>query len=186
MRTNILATLLTIVSGSILAADGVNLPGHDYAHFSAPSVLACRNSCAGDSHCHAYTWVKPGLQGRDGVCWLKGKLPASVKDTCCDSATRDPNVRWTMRQEDGVNRPGADYMNYEARYWQDCEVGCTRESMCKSWTYVRAGVQGPKARCWLKRTVARPVADAHTISGVKYKPVEVQIDYGTELQPVSE
>jgi hypothetical protein len=34
----------------------------------------------------------------------------------------------------------------------------------------------PAGRCWLKNVVARPVADANTVSGVKFKPASVRID----------
>ena len=53
---------------------------------------------------------------------------------------------------------------------------CPEDEVCASWTYVRPGVQGPKAHCWLKNPVARPVTDANTISGVKFKPRSVRID----------
>jgi hypothetical protein len=42
--------------------------------------------------------------------------------------------------------------------------------------YVRPGVQGPAGRCWLKNVVARPVVDAKTVEGVKFKPASVRID----------
>jgi hypothetical protein len=28
-----------------------------------------------------------------------------------------------------------------------CETNCNGEARCKAWTYVRAGIQGPNARC---------------------------------------
>jgi hypothetical protein len=34
----------------------------------------------------------------------------------------------------------------------------------------------PAGRCWLKNVVARPVAGANTVSGVKFKPASVRID----------
>ena len=45
-----------------------------------------------------------------------------------------------------------------------------------SWTYVRRGVQGPTGRCWLKNSVARPVPDPNTVSGVKFRRASVRID----------
>ena len=68
------------------AVDGTNLPGSDYANFDAPSAFVCRTSCGGEAKCQAYTWVKPGVQGPGGHCWLKSAEPAIVKDNCCDSA----------------------------------------------------------------------------------------------------
>ena len=36
----------------------------------------------------AYTWVRPGIQGPAGRCWLKFRVPPLVKDACCDSGSR--------------------------------------------------------------------------------------------------
>src|ERR1700682_1768583 len=88
MRKFVLATVMTIFSGAAFAVDGTNLPGRDYANFPAPSAFVCRTSCGGESACQAYTWVKPGIQGPSGHCWLKSSLPAIVKDRCCDSGPR--------------------------------------------------------------------------------------------------
>lgn len=80
MRTNLMVIGLTVCSGLAFAVDGTNLPGHDYANFDAPSAFVCRTTCGGESRCQAYTWVKPGIQGPSGHCWLKDTLPDIVKD----------------------------------------------------------------------------------------------------------
>ena len=41
------------------------------------------------------------------------------------------------------------------------------EPGCVAFTYVNPGVQGPRARCWLKGAVPAPVPDACCVSGVK-------------------
>lgn len=71
--------------------------------------------------------------------------------------------------EQNTDRPGMDYKSFdlpEARPGM-CWKACANEGKCKAWTYVKPGVQGPKARCWLKHGVpkARP-ADC-CVSGVK-------------------
>jgi PAN domain len=75
MRAYLLSIGLTLFSWSAFAVDGTNLPGHDYADFNAPSAFVCRTTCGGEARCQAYTWVKPGIQGPTGHCWLKDTLP---------------------------------------------------------------------------------------------------------------
>jgi hypothetical protein len=159
-----------------LAVDGFNLPGSDYANFNADSQYVCRNACGGDSRCQAWTWVKPGIQGPSGRCWLKHRVPTLVKDGCCNSGSAKNISQRDMKAEDCTNRPGSDYNNFTADSWSACETACAADQRCASWTYVRRGVQGPRGRCWLKVGVPRPAPDANTVSGVKYRPRSVRID----------
>jgi outer membrane protein OmpA-like peptidoglycan-associated protein len=48
-----------------------------------------------------------------------------------------------------------------------CRQACEAEGQCKAYTYVKPGVQGPAAACWLKSSVPPPVTNACCISGVK-------------------
>ena len=176
MRIYVLAIVLTMFAGSAFAVDGTNLPGRDYANFPAPSAFVCRTSCGGESRCQAYTWVKPGIQGPTGHCWLKSSLPAIVRDPCCDSAPRRFISQRDLRAEDKINRPGSDFKNFVTNGWATCQAACAQDDICSSWSYVRPGVQGPAGRCWLKSVVARPVADGNVVSGVKFKPASVIID----------
>jgi hypothetical protein len=176
MRVHLVGFVLTIFSGSVFAVDGTNLPGHDYANFDAPSAFVCRTTCGGESRCQAYTWVKPGIQGPSGHCWLKDTLPNIVKDGCCDSGPRNFISKRDLRAEDKINRPGSDFKNFETDGRKSCESACAENDICASWTYVRQGVQGPSGRCWLKNRVARPVPDSNTVSGVKFRPASVRID----------
>jgi hypothetical protein len=176
MRVHLVSAVLIMSSWSALAVDGVNLPGNDYANFDAPSAFVCRTTCGGESRCQAYTFVKPGIQGPSGRCWLKHTLPAIVKDGCCDSGPRKFIAKRDLRAEGKINRPGLDFKNFETNSWKQCEAACTEDGICASWTHVRPGVQGASGRCWLKNSVARPVPDANTVSGVKFKPASVRID----------
>ncbi len=176
MRSYLFTLVLIVLSGSAIAVDGINLPGHDYANFEAPSAFVCRTTCGGESRCQAYTWVKPGIQGPGGRCWLKHSVPAIVKDTCCDSGPRNFISRSDLRAEDKIDRPGSDFKNFETDHWKTCESSCAGNEICASWTYVRPGVQGPQGRCWLKNRVARPVANLHAVSGVKFRNASVRID----------
>src|SRR5260370_36981089 len=111
MRIFVLAIVIKIFPGSAFAVDGTNLPGRDYANFPAPSAFVCRTSCGGESPCQAYTWVKPGIQGPTGHCWLKSSLPAIVTDQCCDSGPPNSTSVRDLRAEAKTNRPGPDFTN---------------------------------------------------------------------------
>jgi len=41
--------------------------------------------CKSAMGCVAFTWVRPGLQGPDGVCWLKSTAGGKVRNACCVS-----------------------------------------------------------------------------------------------------
>ena len=64
-----------------------------------------------------------------------------------------------LTMEQSVDRPGSDYrgVNIPANP-KRCRQLCTNDSKCKAYTYVRPGIQGPTARCYLKNKVpaARP------------------------------
>lgn len=64
-----------------------NRPGHDFHNFSPerPDPALCRQACMEDPRCKAFTYVKPGLQGRQARCWLKDQAVAPVPDPCCSS-----------------------------------------------------------------------------------------------------
>lgn len=67
--------------------NGMNRPGSDFKNFSLnnPNPSACSSACQGDKRCLAWTYVNPGIQGKKAHCWLKNKVPASVRDACCVS-----------------------------------------------------------------------------------------------------
>ena len=176
MRPTVRFVAILISCLPILGVDGFNQPGSDYANFNADSWFVCRNTCGGDSRCKAWTWVKPGIQGPAGHCWLKHRVPALVKDACCNSGSRENISPRDLKAEDHTNRPGLDYNNFVTNSWKECESTCGREDRCTAWTYVRPGVQGPQGRCWLKQQVPHPVTDQNTISGVKFKPPSVRFD----------
>ena len=177
-------TYLTLLCGLFaapaLTVDGTDLPGHDYSRFPAPTAGTCRRSCGGDERCQAYTWVKPGFQGPQAICYLKSIEPKIVKNPCCDSGPRRFIAPRDMVLEDKINRPGSDFQNFAtqggSRDWEQCRQACTDNDICRSWSYVRKGVQGPAGRCWLKNKVAAPNVDPNVISGVKYRPASQIID----------
>lgn len=63
--------------------------GGDYKGFAVPSdPERCRQACASDAACKAYTYVKPGIKGPEAMCFLKSSAVASNADTCCVSGMR--------------------------------------------------------------------------------------------------
>lgn len=69
--------------------------------------------------------------------------------------------------EPNVDRPGMDYRSFELANPNPllCQQQCFNEPVCRAWTYVRPGVQGPRARCWLKERVPEPTPSDCCISG---------------------
>ncbi len=60
---------------------GSDLPGSDYQHEPISGVAQdCEKRCDVDGNCLAWTWVKPGVQNSQAMCWLKNAVPPSVKN----------------------------------------------------------------------------------------------------------
>jgi hypothetical protein len=67
----------------------------------------------------------------------------------------------------GIDRPGGDYRNFAINGdAQACREVCERERGCRAWTWVKPGVQGQSARCWLKNVVPKRRANSCCTSGV--------------------
>lgn len=181
----LLAAAAILLPLQVYAVDGFNLPGFDYDNFSASSPFICRNTCGGNSRCQAWTWVKPGIQGPAGRCWLKDRVPALVKNNCCNSGSRQNIQERDLKAEDRTDRPGLDYRNFVMDSWDLCQNQCANDQSCAAWTWVRPGIQGPRGRCWLKGSVPHPADNPDTVSGVKFKPGSVMIDPGTNLVPAT-
>ncbi len=71
--------------------------------------------------------------------------------------------------EDNTDRPGSDYSNFDLPSADPnlCSAACEADSNCKAFTYVRPGVQGSNARCWLKNSVPDAASGSCCVSGVK-------------------
>lgn len=84
----LLALLAVGAAEPVMAFDvGYDYPGGEYLghHQNVGSAEQCANICRGTSSCVAFTWVRPGVQGNTGVCWLKGSLSNKVRNSCCTS-----------------------------------------------------------------------------------------------------
>ncbi len=70
--------------------------------------------------------------------------------------------------EPGVDRPGLDFRDFDLMRSdpQLCRLACLKDTRCRAFTYVKPGIQGPRARCWLKEAVPPPVKNQCCVSGV--------------------
>jgi len=99
MRHLIVAFSFVVASGLFSAASAqppsspnTDRPGGDYSNFEIGVPPACRDACMKDGRCVAWTYVKPGIQGRRARCWLKDRVPAAVANPCCTSGTRSQRI----------------------------------------------------------------------------------------------
>jgi hypothetical protein len=87
----------------------VDRPGADYRNFDLPQAgaEACRDACADDPQCQAFTYVKPSVQGPNARCWLKQSAPQAGFSSCCVSGvkTGGPSVPTPTGQPTGMNCP---------------------------------------------------------------------------------
>ncbi len=80
-----LTTRLILQSGPEI---GMDRPGRDYRNFPVASSHECQNACKAEGKCRAWTYVKPGVQGPSGRCWLKHSVPGLVRNDCCTSGVK--------------------------------------------------------------------------------------------------
>jgi hypothetical protein len=64
----------------VKAEDRTNRPGSDYDNFVTDSWNECETVCGNDGNCGAWTYVRRGIQGPRGRCWLKRGAPNPVSD----------------------------------------------------------------------------------------------------------
>lgn len=78
-------------------------------------------------------------------------------------------ARAEVTVEADTDRMGSDYSGYDLSSADPelCRKACDGDAQCKAYTYVKPGVQGPNARCYLKNAVPAPSPNACCVSGVK-------------------
>lgn len=68
--------------------NNIDRPGSDYTNFVTPTPAACQAACSDQlGKCRAWSFVRPGVQGETGRCYLKSAAPAPVPNKCCISGT---------------------------------------------------------------------------------------------------
>lgn len=169
-RLLLVSTVVSIATGSTLPSSAFELnidrPGHDYANFDLPSEhpSICRDACDRDTRCKAWTYVRPGIQGPRPRCWLKHSEASPQPNNCCIS-----DVGRVREIEFNTDRPGGDYRSFDlpAPDANICRGECLKEDRCQAWTYVRPGIQGANARCWLKNPTPPAFENNCCVSGGK-------------------
>lgn len=169
---------------------GMNRYGGDYRGFemASPQPELCRDECARDPRCKAWTYVKPGtFLDPKAHCWLKDSIPEATPDSNCVSGVNSGSSGGTgttpgtgtgipdtgdieMTMEAGWNYYGNDYRDMQLAEPRPelCRDECARDSRCLAYTYVKPGTfLDPNAHCWLKDAVSKPWEDGNCISGVK-------------------
>jgi hypothetical protein len=153
--------------------DGIDLPGGDYRSIplDAPDVRKCSATCAGDSKCRAFTYVKPGIQGPAARCYLKSTVAQVKAVGCCASGiiVFPPTDIGQVSLEPATDRQGFDYksVNLQVPDVRLCADACKADAACKAYTYVKPGVLGPEARCYVKNVVPVAKSNGCCASGVK-------------------
>ncbi len=51
-----------------------------------------------------------------------------------------------------------------------CQSACAVNAQCMAWTFVKAGIKGPAAQCYLKNAAPAPTRNSCCVSGAKAKP----------------
>lgn len=71
--------------------------------------------------------------------------------------------------EQDTDRVGSDMYGFDVAQPDPamCQMSCTYNAQCVAWTYVKPGVQGPSARCYLKNVSPAPVRNTCCVSGAK-------------------
>ena len=69
---------------------GTNRFAGDYKNFETKEPQECREACASEEQCVAFSFVKAGIQGANAVCWLKSIVPPPTPDNCCISGFKKP------------------------------------------------------------------------------------------------
>ena len=65
---------------------GFDRPGYDVGQIEGlETPEQCRQACLDDNRCHAFTWVRAGVQGDQARCWIKTDVPPQREDACCVS-----------------------------------------------------------------------------------------------------
>ena len=90
---------------------------------------------------------------------------------------------YSQTTETNIDRPGMDYKNFNLPSPDPklCQNSCQQDTACKAWTYVKPGVQGQSARCWLKSGVPAPRQNTCCVSGV----MSSQIKKATPIEQVT-
>ncbi len=176
------ATAPLPLSDKFYIFQGTDLQHEDYYKYTTKHDYAdCDNACAKDPKCMAYTWVKPGVQGTDVVCWLKSAVPNPTQNPDCVSGARKGiTVTGLFDIKQGIDmRAGHAYRNLSMKSDPfECEKTCASDPKCLSYTQAVVSLGSPKpglpataiATCSLMSDVSNPTQNPDCVSGVRIIP----------------
>ena len=95
------------------------------------------------------------------------EIEASDEQPCVPADRPDPAEPKGMQYN--TDRLGSDYSGFDLTRASPalCQTRCSGEAQCKAWTYVKPGIKGSKARCYLKTSVPVATRNACCVSGLK-------------------
>ncbi len=162
---------------------GVQLRGSLFSLIDIPAdPVACQTACRANSHCVSWTYRIPAGAGQSARCAMKTVIPERVEDICCTSGIeRDPPLE--MREPPpvpagmsgvvaGVELEGGTYRYFSDATPEACQSACRSESQCVAWDYVRPGIYGADARCFLKSKAATKVSSPCCLAGFERQTSE--------------
>jgi hypothetical protein len=84
------STAAFAVGDTVSLVVGQDRMGGDYKGFplAQPDAQQCRQACADDTACRAFTYVKPGIKGPEAMCFLKSSVVQATADACCTSGAK--------------------------------------------------------------------------------------------------
>lgn len=89
----------------------VDRPGSDYDKFHIDDQRPdrCQSECVRQNdRCKAWTYVRPGIQHKYAVCYLKSEVPSARPDKCCVSGVLpDKTSAGAMKDRGVLMSPGA-------------------------------------------------------------------------------
>lgn len=88
MATMFIPSQTFAAGDKIFMENNVDRAGANYREFEVvrsggPAV--CHQECTKDGNCKAWTYVRPGVEGTQGICKLKSVVPHGFESPCCIS-----------------------------------------------------------------------------------------------------
>ena len=95
----------------------------------------------------------------------------------------------SVSMEPNMDRMGGDYKGFTVPPDPErCRAACASDNACKAYTYVKPGIKGPEAMCFLKSSNVASNADTCCISGARIEspasPPTVHISSGGRPPPL--
>lgn len=148
----------------------VIVPGQPQTEWETGSVLRLAVSPDG-SVTYSAQGCYGGKYGRSSSCLSWRQVTRRFPPLHSADAGKSGGNSSLSTAETGIDRPGHDYDSFDLDAtiagFGPCKSMCESDANCKAWTYAKAGVQGPKARCWLKSAVPPPTPNSCCVSGAK-------------------